>query len=253
VLGPMVYAAAWCCLKDEKRLMKMGFMDSKVLKQQVRQRLFSDIRKSNIIGFKADVISPEILSHNMTSIQTKNLNIISHESAMNLIQHAIDYGANITQVFVDTVGPPKKYQAKLEARFPQISITVSKKADSIYPIVSAASICAKELRDECLKNWYFKEPDLNVTRDFGSGYPSDPVTKEWMKKNVDKVFGFPCVVRFSWKTCVNAMDVACVKVEWGDDNEGRWEEDASQTRFTMPSVRNRYFAKKEMSLVRKLD
>ncbi len=44
---------------------------------------------------------------------------------------------------MDTVGDPGKYEAKLSDLFPQLSITVAKKADALYPIVSAASICAK--------------------------------------------------------------------------------------------------------------
>jgi ribonuclease H2 subunit A len=52
------------------------------------------------------------------------------------------------------------------------NITVSKKADSLYPVVSAASIVAKVTRDHRLRNWEFKETDLTISNKFGSGYPS---------------------------------------------------------------------------------
>jgi len=52
-----------------------------------------------------------------------------------------------------------------------LKITVSKKADSLFPIVSAASICAKVTRDAALKNWKFVERvDEHVDCDWGSGY-----------------------------------------------------------------------------------
>ena len=44
---------------------------------------------------------------------------------------------------MDTVGLPDKYQAKLKEIFPNLDIVVAKKADATYPIVGAASICAK--------------------------------------------------------------------------------------------------------------
>lgn len=44
---------------------------------------------------------------------------------------------------MDTVGDPEKYRIKLSERFPSIKFVVAKKADSLYPVVSGASIVAK--------------------------------------------------------------------------------------------------------------
>jgi ribonuclease H2 subunit A len=83
----------------------------------------------------------------------------------------------LRQIYVDTVGPPEKYQQKLKECFPAIQITVSKKADSLYPVVSAASIVAKVTRDHLLSDWTFIESRLrdSIDTDWGSGYPSGAV------------------------------------------------------------------------------
>lgn len=49
----------------------------------------------------------------------------------------------LIQVYIDTVGDPEKYRVKLSERFSNIKFVVSKKADSLYPVVSGASIAAK--------------------------------------------------------------------------------------------------------------
>lgn len=58
------------------------------------------------------------------------------------------------------------------------------------------------VRDRIISNWCFTEPKLNESRhakNFGSGYPSDPICKEWLNQNkMDPIFVYPDVVRFSW-------------------------------------------------------
>jgi len=69
------------------------------------------------------------------------------------------------------VGDPEKYQIKLTEKFPGIKFVVAKKADSLYPVVSGASIVAKVTRDRALRNWVFDETALNMHMKTGSGYP----------------------------------------------------------------------------------
>lgn len=142
---------------------------------------------------------------------------MAHDTTIDLIAAIVSKGVNIKEVYIDTVGPPDKYQEKLSKIFPAIKIVVSKKADSIYPIVSAASICAKVTRDSEISNWNFIE-NVTVDRNFGSGYPSDPNTVQWLKSNCDPLFGYPRLIRFSWSTTDNMLEKNGVMVDWQLDD-----------------------------------
>lgn len=173
VLGPMVYGIAFCPLEKSEILTTLGCADSKQLTEEKREVIFDEIHSKEYarenIGWAVEVISPNTISMNMLKRSKTSLNEVSMNSAIGLIQIAIDLGVNIAEVYVDTVGPPEKYQEKLLKIFPDFQITVAKKADSTYPIVSAASICAKVSRDHAIKVWKFRE-GLEV-KHFGSGYP----------------------------------------------------------------------------------
>ena len=91
----------------------------------------------------------------------------------------------LLQVFVDTVGDPEKYATKIRTRFPKIKVTVSKKADSLYPIVSASSICAKVIRDQIVQTWKLTEfDDTKEILPYGSGYPGG---REEFTREIDAV------------------------------------------------------------------
>lgn len=74
---------------------------------------------------------------------------MSHDTAINLIHKLIDTKINLKTVYLDTVGPKEKYQLKLQRCFENegLKFVVSEKADSLFKVVGAASICAKVTRD----------------------------------------------------------------------------------------------------------
>lgn len=206
----MVYGIAFCPLGDAGHLKTLGCADSKQLTEPDRDRIFDELcvkeYARNSIGWAIDVISPSYISEQMLSRVKVSLNEISMSSAIGLVNKAIEAGVNIAEVYVDTVGPPDTYQAKLQKLFPDFQITVAKKADSTYPIVSAASICAKVTRDHAMRVWQFREGLTATHEEFGSGYPGDPKTKAFLENNCDRVFGFPRLVRFSWSTTANVLE-----------------------------------------------
>nr|XP_008505487.1 PREDICTED: ribonuclease H2 subunit A [Equus przewalskii] len=150
---------------------------------------------------------------------------------------------SLRQVFVDTVGMPETYQQRLQQRFPGIEVTVKAKADSLYPVVSAASICAKVARDQAF--CFLRSPAEEAEAETqagplvptagaswqGSGTVSkatpphpDPKTKAWLRRHVEPVFGFPQFVRFSWRTAQSILEKEAEDVVWDDsvaeDQEG---------------------------------
>lgn len=74
----------------------------------------------------------------------------------------------------------------------------------------AASIVAKVTRDRTLRDFVLGEMAASLdggssssdgcaaalSTQFGSGYPADPQTKRWLEASINRVFGFPSLVRF---------------------------------------------------------
>ncbi|GCB71244.1 hypothetical protein scyTo_0008790 [Scyliorhinus torazame] len=213
--GPMVYGICYCLLSKQQWLVELKVADSKTLTEKEREKLFAKLDEANdFIGWALQVLSPNLISNTMQQRTKYNLNALSHDAAIGLIQYALDSGVQVKEVYVDTVGPAEKYEAKLKERFPGLEVTVRSKADSLFPIVSAASICAKVARDRIVQSWKFVEDLGDISMDYGSGYPNDPKTKDWLDKQLDPVFGFPQFVRFSWSTAQVILDSRAVPVHW---------------------------------------
>ena len=214
VMGPMVYACAyWKEEYDKDIRKKFKFNDSKALRAEEREKMFENIKSHpNIIRYELIILPPDYISKEMLKREKVSLNQISQDSAKKLIKMAMDKKANIRKIFVDTVGPAESYEILLKKSLPDdtIQVKVEPKADATYECVSAASIVAKVTRDSII------ETLEKTDKECGSGYPSDPKTKEWLKNNYDNVFGFGREVRFSWKTVDNMFKENNNKCEWED-------------------------------------
>lgn len=229
VLGPMVYGIAYCLENYQDQLKSQyGFADSKVLKDNVRKNLLQLLHDENHdlhknVGWATRTMTATDISNGMLQSVSGgpgpyNLNEQAHDTTIQLIKDVLAKGVRLKSIFVDTVGPPASYQAKLQKFFPEIEITVTKKADSLFPIVSAASVAAKVTRDMNLE-WYLKNMELLKGQALGSGYPSDPNTSKWLNSHVDPVFGWTHgLMRFSWQTAKDSLERAgAAKVVYEDE------------------------------------
>merc|ERR1712228_714709 len=219
-----------------------------------------------------DTIPADWMSETMIQVNRHSLNEISHDSAMHLIQIALDNGFNLKHVYLDTVGSPESYEQKLRNHFMgyDVRFTVSKKADALFPVVSAASICAKVTRDDILENWTFIEQHLKIPNDkdaenedddmkeinekdgkkkeywLGNGYPGHAKTIDFMEKYYEKIFGYPNIVRFSWQTAKTIIEERCVKASFSDETATN---NLSKWGFTTSKVkRSKFFKDANLSL-----
>jgi ribonuclease H2 subunit A len=237
VLGPMIYGAFYLPIDLHHTLLASTyhFNDSKVLTPLVRANLTkavctegSDLHES--CGWSIKSLSARDIGAGMLKNGgSYNLNAQAMDATIEIIRGVIDQGVNIREVYIDTIGNPGAYQQKLERVFPTIKIRVEKKADSLFPCVSAASVVAKVTRDvscELLYEEYASlsrgQADARKGAVWGSGYPSDAKCVNWLKSELDPLFGFGTECRFSWGTIKELMELqgsAGVKVDWPTDRD----------------------------------
>ncbi|KAL1877028.1 hypothetical protein Daus18300_002638 [Diaporthe australafricana] len=243
VLGPMVYGVFYLPVELSDPLLREEhhFDDSKVLTPAVRSALMEALctpaalgaDKENALysrcGWATAALSARDISANMLRPSAAyNLNAQAMDATVALIQGVFARGVNVKEIYVDTIGQPAAYQKKLERIFPAVKITVAKKADSLYPCVSAASVCAKVTRDAALEVLYRRHAAADEDRgdgagmEWGSGYPSDGRCVTWMRSNMHPVFGWGPECRLSWGTAKDMIEVkgSGVKVEWPVEDDG---------------------------------
>ena len=189
VLGPMVICGV-CFLKSKLGfLTEIGVKDSKKLSTKRRSEL-AKIIKENCKTYKAKVIgAQEIDSREKKKITLNRLEELKMAEIINELKPDVIYIDA-----VDIIEDRYKTSIKVLLNYSPKKIISKHKADDLYPIVSASSIIAKDMRDRLIEELKKKYGD------FGSGYPSDvrstTFLRDWIRKNKKA----PPIARKSWET-----------------------------------------------------
>lgn len=189
VIGPMILAGVLIEKDKENELRELGAKDSKLLSPSTRRSLSRKIKRS--YKFHTEKSTPKEID------DCDNLNNLEAiKSAMIINRLAAGLKGEI-EAIVDcpsvNIATWSAYLSELIINR-NIKITAEHKADFNHPIVSAASIIAKEAREDEIEA-IRKELDVK----FGSGYPSDPQTVEFIKHNY-KNEKYKDIIRHSWDT-----------------------------------------------------
>ena len=183
VLGPLVVCCAFCKREDERRLKKLAAKDSKQLTPKQREDAYEKLKE--FCTFRWIEVSALDLNQMMKKM---SLNDIEAKAMAELIKKLDE-----ADVMIDM---PDRYSWTFRRRMERFGVKrfeAEHKADENYPIVAAASICAKVTRDRKI------EEIKKATMDFGSGYPSDPKTRNALKNKESAKIIAP-FTRMRWKT-----------------------------------------------------
>ena len=188
MIGPMVICGVLLQPKDLERLKRMGAKDSKTLSSRKRAELSVAIRNvaSKIEIETISAYDIDTLRKKMTLNEIEVRAFVSVLKKLNPIEAYLDAADVKADRFGITIGERSGLTAK------GCKIISEHKADAKYPIVSAASIIAKHKRDSIIESLHHEYGD------FGSGYPSDPKTVEFVEGYIIEGKNLPLFVRTSW-------------------------------------------------------
>lgn len=190
VIGPLVIAGVLINEQDEKKLKDLGVKDSKLLTPKKREELFNKIKKI-AKDYEILIIEPKEIDEAVES-QELNLNKLEAIKSAMIINK---FNPDLSILDCPTVST-KKYEdvIRFYLKNKELKLKAENKADVNYPVVSAASILAKVTRDREIEKLKEKYGDI------GPGYPSNEITKKFIKENWKK---HPEIFRKSWATFKN--------------------------------------------------
>ena len=177
--------------RTTKALRRRGVRDSKTLSPKRREALYEEIllASSRVVSV---MIQPDQIDEVVTT--GKKYRKLNYLEALYFAKVADDLGASDLIVDASDSSPIRFRDVILANMRWKCKVLAAHKADRDYTVVSAASIVAKVERDRAI------EKLKRTLGEFGSGYPSDPVTRAFFLERMKRGEPIPAQVRKSWKT-----------------------------------------------------
>ncbi len=188
-LGPMVLAIATIEKSREEELLGLGVKDSKQVTPATRVKqskaLKKMLREFNCIHIDAAELDGLMDWKSLNEIEAMRIGLL-----LNGLREKPDV------VYVDAPDPIAVNFGKRIKKYISFNTVIKSehKADSTYPIVSAASVIAKVERDAAIKKLCKKYGEI------GSGYPHDPKTISFLCNFIKRNKKLPAIARKSWET-----------------------------------------------------
>lgn len=190
MIGPLAVAGVAmnrCALPS---LIDLGVKDSKKLTPRARGAIYRKIVEL-AEAVKVVLVSPAEIDRVIGGPKHRRLNYLEAVKVASVLEAL---RPKVAYVDASDVKPERYAQQIRENLSFPLKLVCQHEADARYPVVSAASIVAKVRRDRAvsrLKRRY---------GDFGSGYPSDPHTRAFLKDWMKRRERLPPMVRKKWKT-----------------------------------------------------
>jgi ribonuclease HII len=189
-IGPLVIAGILMKEEEIPRLVALSVKDSKLLSAHRREALAPEIKRV-AENYEIVKLSPrQIDDVVLNGRKLRRLNWLEAQTMAKVIE-----ALKPDKAYVDASDVlEERFKTHILECLPfKIPLVSEHKADRTYPIVSAASILAKVERDLEIASL------ARVYGDFGSGYPSDPRTADFLRQCLAKMGEYPDFVRKSWK------------------------------------------------------
>jgi ribonuclease HII len=187
LVGPLV-VGGFCLSADRlDDLVALGAKDSKALSPAARERVYARL---DTVGISAHVaLSPRIIDQ---AVYRGRLNHLEAEAFARLVRTLAPDVA-----YVDACDPNERRFGSRVARLSGGTARVIARhhADRDFPVVGAASIVAKVLRDRAIERLREK-----LGSELGSGYPSDERTIRFVRTALAELPKLPNWLRGSWAT-----------------------------------------------------